>query len=68
SARQRTAALTAQLDSLSPLSVLGRGYSLTHRLEDGLLVRNAGELVEGDEIVTRFAHGRVVSRVQSIGE
>jgi len=62
--RQRIERLAARLEALSPLSVLGRGYSLTQREADGRLVRDAGELQVGDRIVTRFAEGKRVSRVE----
>jgi len=65
-ARQQTDSLSAQLESLSPLSVLARGYSLTQRAADGRPVRNAGELAVGDQLHTRFAHGRAVSRVEHV--
>ena len=71
--RQRLAAARRQLDaaanhleSLSPLGVLSRGYSLTQRLSDGRLIRDAAELNVGDEIRTRFARGQVVSQVRKI--
>ena len=63
-ARKQTDAAASHLESLSPLSVLGRGYSLTQRLSDGQLVRDAAELAVGDEIATRFSRGSVVSRVE----
>lgn len=56
----------AQLESLSPLAVLGRGYSLTQRTMDGRVVRDAAELAPGDEILTRFARGQAVSRVEQL--
>ena len=34
-----------------------RGYSLTQRAADGLIVRDAADLKPGDEIVTRFGRG-----------
>ncbi len=66
SARRQVDSLASRLESLSPLGVLGRGYSLTQRLHDGQLVRDAAELKIGDEVFTRFARGRAVSRVESI--
>ncbi|HTU25693.1 MAG TPA: exodeoxyribonuclease VII large subunit [Pirellulales bacterium] len=54
----------AQLESLSPLAILGRGYSLTRKRADGLAIRSAEMLSPGDEIVTRFAQGEVTSRVE----
>jgi exodeoxyribonuclease VII large subunit len=65
-ARKQADAAAGHLESLSPLGVLGRGYSLTQRLSDGQLVRDAAELSIGDEIATRFARGRVVSRVEKL--
>jgi exodeoxyribonuclease VII large subunit len=61
-------AITARLESLSPLAVLGRGYSITQRAADGQIVRDAAELRVGESIVTRLAAGRAVSRVESIDE
>jgi exodeoxyribonuclease VII large subunit len=66
--RQRAATRAAQLESLSPLAVLGRGYSLTQRVADGGVVRSAAGLTAGQQISTRFAAGRAVSRVEEIGE
>lgn len=65
-AHSRADSLAAHLDSLSPLAVLGRGYSLTRRLADGQLVRDAAELSVGDKLVTRFQHGEAVSRVDEV--
>jgi exodeoxyribonuclease VII large subunit len=65
SARALLAAKAAHLESLSPLSVLARGYSLTRRLPADELVRDAAGLAPGDLIATRFATGEVVSRVET---
>lgn len=65
-ARRTLDAFAAHLDSLSPLQVLGRGYSLTQRLSDGQLVRDAGALTTGEQLVTRFARGQAISRVERI--
>jgi exodeoxyribonuclease VII large subunit len=62
--RERLASLSARLEALSPLAVLGRGYSLTQRADDGALVRDADSLAAGERIVTRFARGRAVSSVE----
>ncbi|CAN5700745.1 exodeoxyribonuclease VII large subunit [soil metagenome] len=63
----RLARLAAQLDALSPLAVLTRGYSLTQRLEDGRIVRSAADVRPGDLLRTRLASGEVISRVESNG-
>lgn len=63
-ARHRTDTAAGRLESLSPLAVLSRGYSLTQRVADGRVVRAADELSAGDQIVTRFARGQAISRVE----
>ena len=67
-ARAKLEATAAQLDSLSPLGVLGRGYSITERLDSGDVVRDAAQLVPGDLIRTRLGQGRAVSRVEAVEE
>ena len=59
-------AITGQLESLSPLAVLGRGYSLTTRLADGRLVRAASQVAVGDRLHTRLGQGSVTSRIEVI--
>jgi exodeoxyribonuclease VII large subunit len=65
-ARQQTEAIARRLDSLSPLGVLARGYSLTQHAGDGRVVRDATELEPGEPIRTRLARGQVVSRVEQV--
>jgi len=60
--KQKVKALGAELDALSPLRVLERGYSVTLRA-DGTALRSAVEVREGDLIVTRLLEGRIRSRV-----
>jgi exodeoxyribonuclease VII large subunit len=63
-AQRRLEALAAQLDTLSPLNVLGRGYSLTLKEADGAVVRSASQVRPGDRLLTRIGDGRIVSRVE----
>lgn len=65
-ARQRTDTMAGRLESLSPLAVLGRGYSLTQHTADGRVVRDAAELTPGQQITTRFARGQAISRVEQL--
>lgn len=67
SARQDVSRFAGQLNSLSPLAVLGRGYSVTRRLDDGRVIQRADELAIGDAILTTFATGDATSRVEQIG-
>ncbi len=65
-AQARLEALTAHLESLSPLNVLARGYSLTRHEDEHHLLRSATEVEPGDRLVTRLHQGKVVSRVETI--
>jgi exodeoxyribonuclease VII large subunit len=67
-AADRLAALAGRLESLSPLAVLGRGYSLTQRAADGSLVRSTAEISVGEQILTRLESGRLISRIEQIEE
>jgi exodeoxyribonuclease VII large subunit len=62
--RERLEAQAARLDTLSPLNVLGRGYSLTRREADQLMVRSPDQVRSGDRLVTFVQHGQIVSRVE----
>lgn len=62
-AREAWRADVARLQALSPLAVLSRGYTVT-TTESGEVVRDASQLAPGDLLITRFAEGRTVSRVQ----
>jgi len=65
-ASQRLAALAARLETLSPLNVLARGYSLTRTAVGGPLLRDASDVRPGDRLLTTLARGRVVSRVEDV--
>jgi exodeoxyribonuclease VII large subunit len=55
--------LHGKLESLSPLAVLERGYSLARR-PDGHVVTQASSLRAGDELHLRFRDGEVRTRVE----
>jgi exodeoxyribonuclease VII large subunit len=57
---------TEKLSSLSPLNILGRGYSITFKLADGEIVKEASVLKAGDDIKTRLHRGEVISIVKEI--
>jgi exodeoxyribonuclease VII large subunit len=60
--------LTARLESLSPLNVLSRGYSLTHREGERAMLHEAKQVRPGQRIVTRLQRGEIVSRVEETKE
>ena len=59
-------AMRGKLDTLSPLAVLGRGYSLTHDAVSGRLITSAAQLRKGQQISSRLAQGAVVSTIDAI--
>ncbi len=63
-ARQHAEAMAARLETLSPLNVLARGYSLTRGQDDARLIRSAKQVSPGDLLVTLVHEGRIVSRVE----
>ncbi len=65
-ARRQTDTAAGRLESLSPLAVLGRGYSITQRMADGQVIRAAEQLSNGEQITTRFVRGQVISRVERV--
>jgi exodeoxyribonuclease VII large subunit len=56
-----------RLDSLSPLAVLGRGYSLTRR-PTGEVVRNARQVKAGDDVRVLLHEGSLDARVTATRE
>lgn len=62
----RLLTLAGKVESLSPLAVLGRGYSITQDARTGAVVRSAAALQVGQSVVTRFAVGEATSQVESI--
>lgn len=67
-ARRALQAVSGRLESLSPLAVLARGYSITTRAADGSLVRDAATVCPGELLHTRLAQGSIASRVVGDGE
>ena len=62
--QDRLRGVAGQLESLSPLAVLQRGYSLTLRTGDDALLTDAAQVEAGQPITTRLARGTLVSRVE----
>ena len=60
--RERLNALAASLDALSPLKVLGRGYSIARR-GDGRAVASTGDVSPGDKLKLTLTDGTVDCQV-----
>ena len=57
----------AMLNAMSPLSVLGRGFSITEN-ENGHVIRRADEVSLGDRIDIRLSHGSIAAEVVGANE
>ena len=64
-ARQKLDLAAASLDALSPLKVLGRGYSITRKTGSREIIHSAEQLAIGDQITTMLGHGEIVSRIEA---
>ncbi len=59
--------IVVQLNDLSPLRVLGRGYALVRRATDGVVLRRFDEVARGEPIDIRLAQGWLRATVDSGG-
>jgi exodeoxyribonuclease VII large subunit len=58
--------LSVELDSLSPLNVLKKGYALCWKDKSQDLIRNADEVVEMDKVAVSFLKGELSCVVQTV--
>ncbi|WP_407926911.1 exodeoxyribonuclease VII large subunit [Capillibacterium thermochitinicola] len=57
-----------QLEMVSPLAVLNRGYSICFRETDGRLVREAAEVARGEQLRITFRRGQIRTKVEEVEE
>lgn len=65
--RQSLASVASKLEALSPLAVLGRGYSLTWTAQ-GKLLRRVSDVSVGDAVRVDLHQGRLECRVEATTE
>ncbi|HUY09515.1 MAG TPA: exodeoxyribonuclease VII large subunit [Candidatus Dormibacteraeota bacterium] len=65
-AREEFSGRVGRLEALSPLAVLGRGYSITLDESGGEVLRDAERVAVGSSISTRLLRGGLVSRVSEV--
>lgn len=61
--RQRLLGSVRQLDALSPLKVMARGYGLVYDENEEKLIKSAREVREGDRIIVRINDGSLDCQV-----
>ena len=64
--RQRLDAAGARLETLSPLAVLKRGYSISFKEPGSALLRDARKVKPGELVRTRLAKGEFYARVEKL--
>ncbi|MBI4650970.1 exodeoxyribonuclease VII large subunit [Candidatus Desantisbacteria bacterium] len=58
--------LIAKIDSLSPLSILSRGYSMTFILPERKLLTSSANTSPGEELEIKLSHGGIICEVKKI--
>ncbi len=64
--RERLMGFVNRLDSVSPLKVLKRGYSITTHIDNDKPIKSTEGLTIGKRVTTRFSQGGIVSAVVEI--
>ena len=59
---------SAVLESLSPLAVLQRGYSITRSMASGMIVRQADALSIGADVNVQLAKGNFNAKIEKISQ
>jgi len=64
----RVQSLAAQLDAMSPLAVLGRGYAVCWNETRTSIIRSARAVERGDAVRVTLADGELACRVEDTGD
>ncbi len=65
-AKERSGSLVQRLDTLSPLAILSRGYSLSMAVPGGEIVKEVSQVKPGDRLKTVLHKGAFTSLVQEV--
>jgi len=66
--KEKISGLMSRLENLNPLTILKKGYSLTYKLPEHTIIREANILKKNDLIETKLFKGKVISRVEEVLE
>ena len=64
--RQKVEGISGKLSSLSPLSILQRGYSITRMFPSLQILRDAAHIREGDKVEVRLHKGTLLCGVEKV--
>lgn len=59
-------ALAQTLHAVSPLATLDRGYAIVQRRDNQTIIKSSSQLAIGDQLLSRFAEGAVLSQVTEV--
>lgn len=59
--KSRLSELLAKLDTLNPMNVLKRGYTITEK--NSVIITSSSDISEGDEITVKFSDGKINAKV-----
>jgi exodeoxyribonuclease VII large subunit len=66
--RMEISMLQEKLKDMSPLTVLGRGYSITLKLPEKRVLRSSSQVNRGDRVSVKLAEGELECLVEKIAE
>ena len=64
--KQKQTAIAQTLHAISPLATLERGYSINLQPATGHILKSSQQIKPGDKMLTRLAHGQIISQVEEI--
>lgn len=65
---QQLAGIAGQLDAVSPLATLARGYAIVEHFPEGGVIRRYSDVAAGERVSARLGQGRLICRVEESHE
>ena len=64
---KRVSRLVSNLDNLSPLAILKRGYSITRKYPSDEIVKDAHAVAKGERVKVKLYQGEILCEVEESG-